>query len=90
MSRPIRRDLLIGVTVFVFVPTAAHAYVDPGSAGFIITSVLGALAAVGYIVRAYWRRLKHRLAPSKQGDGAGDDGCDATARPDESSEDAQG
>ena len=57
MSRPIRRDLLIGVTVFVFVPTAAHAYVDPGSAGFIITSVLGALAAIGYFVRAYWRRL---------------------------------
>ena len=54
MSRPIRRDQLIVATAFVFVPTAAHAYVDPGSAGFIITSVLGALAAGGYIIRGYW------------------------------------
>ena len=34
------------------------AYVDPGSAGFIITTVLGVLAAGGYIARAYLNRLK--------------------------------
>ena len=28
------------------------AYVDPGSAGFIVTTVLGVLAAGGYIARA--------------------------------------
>ena len=96
MNRPARlmhgarRGRLVAATAFALVPTAAHAYVDPGSAGFIITSVLGALAAVGYFVRAYWYRLKHRLVPSRQGDGAGGDGSNATARPDESSEDAQG
>ena len=37
MNRPTRRDQLIAATAFVFVPTAAHAYIDPGSAGFIIT-----------------------------------------------------
>ncbi len=61
MSRPIRRDQLIAATAFVFAPTAAHAYVDPGSAGFVITSVLGFLAAGGYIIRGYLGRLKRRV-----------------------------
>ena len=34
------------------------AYVDPGSAGFIVTTVLGVLAAGGYIARASLGRLK--------------------------------
>ena len=34
------------------------AYVDPGSAGFIITTVLGVLAAGGYLTRVYLNRLK--------------------------------
>ena len=32
-------------------------YVDPGSAGFIVTTVLGVLAAGGYIARSYLNRL---------------------------------
>ena len=80
MNRPTRRALLIGATVFVFVPTAAHAYVDPGSAGFVITSVLGALAAGGYIIRGYWSRLKRRVFHSDRkavADGNGSDSTDA-------------
>ena len=34
------------------------AYVDPGSAGFIITTVLGVLAAGSYIARSYLNRMK--------------------------------
>ena len=34
------------------------AYVDPGSTGFIVTTVLGVLAAGGYLVRVYLHRLK--------------------------------
>ena len=33
-------------------------YVDPGSAGFVITTVLGVLAAGGYLARASLNRLK--------------------------------
>ena len=33
------------------------AYVDPGSAGFIIVSVLGFLSAVGYTLRNAFGRL---------------------------------
>lgn len=34
------------------------AYVDPGSAGFIIVSVLGFLSAVGYTLRNAFGRLR--------------------------------
>ena len=89
MNRPTRRDLLIAATAFVFVPTAAHAYIDPGSAGFIITSVLGFLAACGYIVRGYWGRLKRRVFHSDRKAVAGGDSSDSTdARPND--ENAQG
>ena len=77
MSRPIRRDQLLAATAFVIVPTAAHAYVDPGSAGFVITSVLGALAAGGYIIRGYWSRLKRRVFHSDRKAMAGGDGSDS-------------
>ncbi len=82
MSRPTRRAQLSAITAFVFVPTSAHAYIDPGSAGFIITSVLGALAAGGYIVREYWGRLKRRIFHSDRkavADGDGSDSMDARA-----------
>ena len=81
MNRPTRRDLSIAATVFVFVPTAAHAYVDPGSAGFVITSVLGALAAGGYIIRGYWSRLKRRVFHNDRKAVADGDGSDSTDAP---------
>ena len=89
MSKPIRCDQLIVATAFVFVPTAAHAYVDPGSAGFIITSVPSALVTGGYIVRGYLGRLKCRILRTDRKTVAGDDGSDSTdARPKDGS--AQG
>ena len=84
MSRSTRRDQLIAATAFVFAPTAAHAYIDPGSAGFIITSVLGALATGGYVVRGYLGRLKRRIFHSDRKAVADGDGSDSTnARPDD-------
>ena len=37
----------------VLTPGVAHAYIDPGSAGFVITTVLGAVAAAGYMIRGW-------------------------------------
>lgn len=37
------------------------AYIDPGSAGFIIVSILGFLSAVGYTFRRACQRMKDRL-----------------------------
>ncbi len=42
----------------MFTPELAHAYIDPGTVGFLITSILGSIAAVGYLARAYIARIK--------------------------------
>ena len=41
------------------------AYVDPGAAGFVIVTVLGFFAAIGYTARAYLSRLKQMFFRSK-------------------------
>ena len=40
------------------IPPVAHAYVDPGSAGLLVTSVLAAVAAAGYRLRRHWERVR--------------------------------
>ena len=42
------------------------AYIDPGSAGFIVTTVLGFIAAVGYTIRLYFHRLKSIFSPGNR------------------------
>lgn len=61
MNSQFRVTLLAAATWVVLSPGVAHAYVDPGSAGFIVTTVLGFLSAVGYIVRGYFHRLRQLI-----------------------------
>ncbi len=61
MNSHFRATLLAAAIWVVLSPGIAHAYVDPGSAGFIITTVLGFLSAVGYIVRGYFHRLRRLI-----------------------------
>ena len=58
MNRLFRYPLLAAAVMGVLSPSVAYAYVDPGTAGFIVTTVLGFLAAVGYTVRSSLHRLK--------------------------------
>ena len=41
------------------------AYVDPGAAGFVIVTVLGFFAAIGYTARAYLSRAKQMVFRGK-------------------------
>lgn len=60
MNRPLLINFLaLVIATCLISPATAYAYVDPGSAGFIITTVLGFFAAVAYLARAYVGRLKH-------------------------------
>ena len=62
MNSALRYGLLVAAVGAVLIaPRTAHAYVDPGSAGFIIVSILSFLAAIGYVVRAFFSRLRERL-----------------------------
>ena len=63
---------------FGFPEEVVLAYVDPGSAGFIITVVLGFLASFGYIARSWLRRVKRLLVRGKRTDrGDSSDGAAA-------------
>ena len=67
MNRSLQYGLLVAaVGAALSLPrVAAQAYLDPGvnpgSAGFIIVSMLSFLVAIGYVVRAYFIRLKERF-----------------------------
>ena len=58
MNRVVYLGLLTIVAWGTLSPGIAHAYVDPGTAGFLVTTVLGFLAAVGYTLRSYLHRMK--------------------------------
>ena len=64
----------VGTTPVAASPTApvelVLAYVDPGAAGFVIVTVLGFFAAIGYTARAYLSRMKQIDLP-KQASRAG-------------------
>ena len=70
MNRPFRCGPLMVAVWVVLSPGVAHAYVDPGAAGFVITTVLGFLAAIGYTARSHLYRLK-RLDYREAGKGPG-------------------
>ena len=36
----------------------AHAYLDPGTGSYVFQMVAAALVSVGFLVRAYWQRLR--------------------------------
>ena len=56
------------------------AYVDPGSAGFIIVSVLGFLAAAGYTIRMHFAKLRNSVRKMFGKGSQGEEAEDATAQ----------
>ena len=50
-----------GILFFLFLslvaPSAAHAYLDPGSGSMLLQLVLGGLAGLAVIAKLYWHRL---------------------------------
>lgn len=64
--------LLAAGIALALLPATAHAYIDPGSGGAIITAVLGFIGAVGYAIRKYYYRIK-RLFSRKRKDDSGAD-----------------
>ena len=59
--------LLICTLSGLVFPSAAYAYVDPGSGSVIVTTILGLIAAVGYTLRKYFYKIK-RLFTGKKSD----------------------
>jgi len=55
-----RRGLVVLSMVAVLgLPAApAHAYLDPGTGSYVFQMVAAAVVSVGFVVRAYWHRLR--------------------------------
>ena len=49
--------MLLIVAVF-FLPTPAHAYLDPGTGSYFIQIALAALVGAAFAVRLFWGRIK--------------------------------
>lgn len=49
--------LVVALTFLAF-PSAAHAYLDPGSSSLLLQLLLSGLAGCLIIIKVYWRRLK--------------------------------
>lgn len=52
-----------------------HAYLDPGSGSFILQLLIASLVGAGFLIKAYWRKIKAFFTrssdqPEKQDDDA--------------------
>jgi hypothetical protein len=65
-----RLTLMVQACIFAAFafPTAAFAYVDPGSGSVIVTTILGLIAAIGYTFRKYFYKLKRLITGRKDKD----------------------
>jgi len=58
--------LLFVCGVLLFVPHAAHAYLDPGSGSVMLQLLLGGVAGLTVILKLYWHRLLAFLGMRKE------------------------
>ncbi|MBF0248479.1 MAG: hypothetical protein HQL36_10480 [Alphaproteobacteria bacterium] len=59
-------------TLFAGVAPPAHAYVDPGTGGFLLQIILGGVAGAMVVLKLYWQRflaLFGRAQPEPADDG---------------------
>ena len=49
--------ILIVLFLSLIAPSAAYAYLDPGSGSMLLQLVLGGLAGLAVIAKLYWHRL---------------------------------
>ncbi len=53
--------LVLAVLLSLAITGEAHAYIDPGSGGVLVTAILGFFAAIGYTFRKWFYTLKSKL-----------------------------
>lgn len=53
--------LILGFLLLILFPTAAFAYLDPGTGSFIIQGIIGAVVGGAFVIKLYWKRVKAAL-----------------------------
>ena len=62
MSKRILPATAILTLVYVAVPGAAHAYIDPGTGSILLQGLVGSAATGMVLLRMYGARTKHKIA----------------------------
>jgi len=50
--------LVAGLLLLSAFPGTAHAYIDPGTAGFLLQAIIGGIVGAMFTLRLYWTRIK--------------------------------
>ena len=52
---------LVLALVLVALPSAAYAYIDPGTGSFVIQGIIAAVVGAGVALRMFWGRIKRAV-----------------------------
>jgi len=44
--------------LMILVPSAAFAYIDPGTGSFIVQGIIAAVVGIGVAVKIFWHRIR--------------------------------
>lgn len=56
-------DFLFWVALlWIFVPSSAFAYLDPGTGSFVVQVVVGSLLGVGFVLKSSWKMIKYKIS----------------------------
>jgi hypothetical protein len=55
-SRP-RKSLLLPALLLLFVPSLAHAYLDPGTGSYVLQLLIGTVLGGLFALGVFWRRV---------------------------------
>ena len=65
--------LVVLALVSIALPSAAQAYVDPGTGSFVIQGIIAAVVGAGVAIKLFWGRIKSAItgkpASSEEDDG---------------------
>ena len=49
------------------IPSAAHAYVDPGTGSYFLQILIAGILGAAFAIKLYWRKIKDFLSGSRSG-----------------------
>lgn len=83
MRTRLLRVLSLTIVAWLLVVAPAHAYVDPGTTGYVISMLVAAAAAAGMTLKLFWRRIVGFFRREDEGDDEVDAGRSPERVPDE-------
>ena len=49
---------LLTISLYLFFPSSAHAYLDPGTGSYIFQLLLAGIVGFLFILKVYWKKIK--------------------------------